>query len=139
VSYHAVQSLAPLLLEHQGSSDVHSFILDKQHPTASFTLNGIALHVSIDEIFGQHAEAGYGLIMAAGPEEFIGVGKGFRVTAASTGGPRVGIASIDEGAFEDGKWVPGRRLNGDENDQGSFWRFDSRQLHTEKMKLYRLD
>jgi hypothetical protein len=46
---------------------------------------------------------------------------------------------VDEGTFEDGKWVPGRRLNGDENDQGKGWRFDSRQLRTEKVRLYRFD
>jgi hypothetical protein len=138
-SYRIINSLAPLLLEHQAAGDVHGFILDQLHPTADFTLNGIVLHVSIDQIFGQHAQSGYGLIMAAGSDEFIGVGKGFRVTSTSTGGPRVGIASIDEGKFEDDKWVPGRRLNGDENDQGSFWRFDARQLHTERMKLYRLE
>jgi hypothetical protein len=140
-SYRAVNSLAPLLLEHQAAGDVHGFILDKQHPAADFTLNGIALHVSIDEIFGHHAESGYGLIIATGPEEFIGAGKGFRVTVApvSSSGPRVGIASIDEGTFEGAKWVPGRRLNGDENDQGSYWRFDGRKLNTEKMRLYHFD
>ena len=140
-SYRVVNSLAPLLLEHHAASDVHGFILDQQHPTADFTINGIALHVTIDEIFGQHAQSGYGLIMATGPDEFIGAGKGFRVslTPASSGAPRVGIASIDEGTFEDGKWVPGRRLNGDENDQGGFWRFDSRKLSTEKVKLYHFD
>ena len=50
---------------------------------------------------------------------------------------RVGIASIDEGTFTDGNWVPGRRLNGDEDDQGQYWRFDGRSIHTEKLKLYR--
>lgn len=140
-SYRAIHSLAPLVLEHQAAGDVHGFILDKQHPTAEFTVSGIALHVSIDEIFGQHAESGYGLIMATGPDEFLGAGKGFRVAVApvSSSGQRVGIASIDEGTIEDGKWVPGRRLNGDENDQGSFWRFDSRKLTTEKMKIYHFD
>jgi beta-galactosidase GanA len=137
-SYRAIHSLAPILLEHQAAGDVHGFILDKQHRTADFTLNGIVLHVSTDEIFGNHAEAGFGLIIATGPEEFIGVGKGFRVTFAQTSptSPRIGIASIDEGAFEDGKWVSGRRLNGDENDQGSYWRFDPRKVNIEKTKLY---
>jgi hypothetical protein len=48
----------------------------------------------------------------------------------------VGIAAVDEGAFVEGKWVPGRRLNGDENDQGKAWRFDSKQVRTEKVSLY---
>jgi hypothetical protein len=51
----------------------------------------------------------------------------------------VGIAAVDEGSFEDGKWVGGRRLNGDENDQGKGWRFDGRQLRTEKVTLYRFE
>ena len=35
--------------------------------------------------------------------------------------------------------VLGRRLNGDENDQGKTWRFDSRQIRTEKATLYRFE
>jgi beta-galactosidase GanA len=71
----------------------------------------------------------------------LGVGKGFRVTfsSQSEAGPRVGLAAVDEGTFEDGKWVPGRRLNGDENDQGKFWRFDSRQVRMEKATLYHFE
>jgi hypothetical protein len=97
------------------------------------------LHVSLDEIFGNHTESGYGLVMADGADGFIGAGKGFRVSFAPTSaaGGNVGIASVDEGSFQDGKWVAGRRLNGDENDQGSFWRFNSRRLTTESVKLYR--
>ena len=138
-SYRAIDTLAPILLEHQAAGDVHAFALDKQHPVADFRLNGMELHVAIDEIFGHHADSGYGLVMATGPDEFLGVGKGFRVSfaASSPANPRVGIASIDEGRFEDGRWIPGRRLNGDENDQGNYWRFDSRKVNTEKVKLYR--
>jgi hypothetical protein len=51
----------------------------------------------------------------------------------------VGIAAVDEGSFEDGKWIPGRRLNGDENDQGKGWRFDPWHVSTEKVKLYRFE
>jgi hypothetical protein len=69
----------------------------------------------------------------------LGVGRGFRVlfTAAAQSKTKVGIGAIDEGTYEDGKWVPGRRLNGDENDQGAYWRFDPRKVSTERVKLYR--
>jgi hypothetical protein len=50
---------------------------------------------------------------------------------------KLGYASIDEGTYEDGKWIPGRRLNGDENDQGNYWRFDARSIKIEKAVLYR--
>ena len=63
--------------------------------------------------------------MATGPDEFLGAGKGFRVSFTPRIGAQVGIAAVDEGKFVDGKWIPGRRLNGDEDDQGQYWRFDS--------------
>ncbi len=140
-SYHAIASLEPLLLEHQSAGDVHGFVLDKSHSSVDFTMSGYTVHVVLDEIFGYHAENGFGLIMAMGKDEFLGLGKGFRVsfTPRATGGPQVGIGAVDEGTFEDGKWVPGRRLNGDENDQGKGWRFDPRHLSTEKVTLYRYE
>ena len=79
-SYNAISKLAPLLLEHQAAGDVRGFMLDKEHPSADFALGGYTLHVTIDEIFGSHAESGYGLIMTTGPDEFLGAGKGFRVS-----------------------------------------------------------
>ncbi len=140
-SYHALATIAPLLLQHQAAGDVHGFVLDKTHPSMDFTMSGYTLHVTLDEIFGFHADTGFGLIMANGPDAFLGLGKGFRVafTPRSATGQRVGIASIDEGSFDDGKWVPGRRLNGDENDQGKGWRFDPRHISTEKVTLYHFD
>jgi hypothetical protein len=69
----------------------------------------------------------------------VGAGKGFRVSFIPRLGKDVGIAAVDEGDFGDGgQWISGRRLNGDENDQGKGWRFDSKQLRVEKVRLYRL-
>jgi beta-galactosidase GanA len=141
VSYRAIEAVAPLLLEHQATGDVHGFILDRQHPDATFIMGGYTVHISLDSIFGSHTESGYGVVMATGADEFLGVGKGFRVlfTAAAQSKTKAAIGSIDEGTFEEGKWFPGRRLNGDENDQGGYWRFDPRKVSTLKVKLYRYE
>jgi hypothetical protein len=103
-------------------------------------MNGYTLHVTLDNSFEGPADSGFGIIMATGPDEFLGVGKGFRVTFTprSDSAPQVGIAAVEEGMFEDSKWVPGRRMNGDEDDQGKNWRFDPLQVRTEKVTLYRL-
>ncbi len=136
-SYSVIAQIAPLLLEQQTKENVHGFLLDKSHPSVEFSLNGYIVHVSLDEIFGLHSEKGFGLIMATGPDEFLGAGKGFRVSFTSRSpSAHVGVASVDEGTFEDGKWIPGRRLNGDENDQGNYWRFDPRQIKIEKAAAY---
>ena len=140
-SYSVLASLAPMIAELQSAGAIHGFVLDKSRPAAEFVMNGYTVHVSLDEIFGEHADSGYGLIMATGPNEFTGAGKGFRVTFAprSPAAKQVGIAAVDEGTFADGKWVPGRRLNGDENDQGKNWRFDRPQVKVEKVTLYRFE
>jgi beta-galactosidase GanA len=146
VSYEAIANVAPMLLEAQSKGEVHGFVLDKSRPEALFVMQGYDVEVTLDEIFGSHAENGYGMILATGPDSFLGIGKGFRVRfsprAAGThdsGPQRVGIGTIDEGRYENGKWIAGRRLNGDENDQGEYWRFDPRELRTEKVTLYRFE
>ncbi|MGB6745693.1 MAG: DUF5597 domain-containing protein [Terracidiphilus sp.] len=138
-SYKAIAAVTPLLLEHQSAGDVHGFVLDRDHPTAEFAMNGYMLHVSIDNVWNRTVESGFGLIMADGKDGFLGVGEGFRVTFTPRGGPHAGIAAVDEGEFQDGKWVPGRRLNGDEDEQGVAWRFESKQIRAEKVSLYRFE
>jgi hypothetical protein len=140
-SYKAIAAVAPLLLEHQSAGDVHGFVLDHDRRSVDFTMNGYTLHVTLDSIFGGTTETGFGMIIADGNDAFLGVGKGFRVsfTPRPESGPQAGVGAITEGRFDDGKWVPGRRLNGDEDDQGKFWRFDSRGIRTEKVTVYRFE
>lgn len=140
-SYSAIASVAPIILEQQTKGNVHGFTLTKEHPSVEFSVNDYTVRISLDEIFGNHSEKGFGLIIATGQNEFLGVGKGFRVliTPRSPSPFKLGYASIDEGRYEDGKWKPGRRLNGDENDQGNYWRFDPRSIKIEKAVLYRYE
>lgn len=139
-SYGLLEKLAPMIAQHQADDTIHAFLLNREHPSVDLAMNGYMLHVTLDEIFGSHATTGYGLVMATGPDEFLGAGEGFRVSFGARSGKQAGIASVDEGVFsDDGQWIPGRRLNGDENDQGKGWRFDASQVHVEKAKLYRFD
>ena len=69
-----------MLLEHQAAGDVHGFLLDRDRRSVDFTMNGYTLHVSLDSIFGDTSESGFGMIMADGKDAFLGVGKGFRVS-----------------------------------------------------------
>jgi hypothetical protein len=139
-SYVLLAKLSPLIEQHQIDGSIHGFVLDRSHPSVDFTMSGQTLRVTLDEIFGSHSETGFGLIMATGPDQFVGAGRGFRVEFTPRSGRPVGIAAVDEGTLDDaGTWVAGRRLNGDETDQGKGWRFDSRQVRTEKVTLYHFD
>jgi hypothetical protein len=130
-----------MILAHQQTGDIHGFVLQGNHDSVEFTIGDVVLHVSLDNSFDGEAKSGYGLIMATGNGEFLGAGKGFRVTF--TPQPRtashVGISYVDEGDFKDGKWIPGRRMNGDEDDQGVAWRFSPHGQTIEKVVLYRYE
>ena len=137
--YTIIDQMAPLILQHQGKQEMTGFILSREKPSVIGELGDYELEISLDSIFGSNAEAGYGMVIAAGPDEFIGAGSGFRIRfKPKTPGPAfAGIGSVDEGTFQRGLWIQGRRLNGDENDQGRYWRFDGNAVHIERCKVYR--
>jgi hypothetical protein len=90
--------------------------------------------------------AGAGARLAAmfiqiGPNEYLVVGSGDAQITFSTdkpGPPIVGIESIDEEFFQNGTWVPGRRLNGDEDSQGQALRLYATDLSQGKIYRVRL-
>ena len=140
-SYDILEQIAPLILQYQGAGRMTGFLLDKEHPTVTRDLGEYQLEISLDEIFGYKADHGYGLVVAVGPNEFVGAGSGFRVSfRPKTPGPAlVGVGTVDEGIYREGKWIPGRRLNGDEDDQGQRWRFASQSLAIERCTVYRFE
>jgi len=144
LSYKAIAAVAPLLLQAQTSGDanapdIHGFTLDKAHSEVEYVMQGYTVHISLDQIFDYHADTGFGIIMDTGKDQFLGVGEGFRVliTPRSPSSGHIGFAAIEDGTFHNGEWIAGRRLNGDETDQGSYWRFDRRDIQIEKATVYR--
>lgn len=141
--YAILRQLAPLILEHQGKGAMIGFLLDEEHPSIRRELGGYELEISLDHSFGGLAKRGYGLIIATRPGEFIGGGYGFMVSfRPKTPGPAfVSVVVVDEGEYRHGKWIPGRRLNGDESNQGQLWRFPALGLYSgiERCTLYRYD
>ena len=120
-------------------SEIIGFVLDEKTPLVTCEMNGYKLEISLDELFGHKATLGYGLVMADGINKFIGAGSGFRVKFLpldNISKDIIGVSNIDEGTFKDGIWLPGRRLNGDEDDQGRAWRFGFRQTAIEKCIVY---
>jgi beta-galactosidase GanA len=138
-SYAVLMKLAPVILTHEGKGEMTGFVLNKEHPKITAEMGGYQLDVSLDQIFEKEAASGFGLIIETGRDEFLGAGSGFRVSFSlkEHGSPRVGISSVDEGTFSGGVWMPGRRLNGDENDQGRAWRFAPKRINIERATVYR--
>jgi len=59
---------------------------------------------------------GRGWIIELGPDDFVLAGPGFKVNFRELEGPPrdAEILTLEEGTFEGERWVPARRLNGDE-------------------------
>lgn len=140
-SYKVLSELTPLIMRHQGKGEITGFLVDKENPSVTAELGGYELEISLDSVFGYTAESGYGLVIVTGPDEFIGAGKGFRVafTPQTPGPPLAAVGPVQEGVFSGGKWVPGRFLNGDESDQGRYWRFTNQKVSTIRVTVFRYE
>jgi hypothetical protein len=79
----------------------------------------------------------FALVINTAPDEFLFFGSNLIPGFASDSAPpsRVFVGSKDEGRFEKGKWIAGRRLNGDEFLSG----LPSDSIGFLKVKLYTLD
>ena len=117
-AYGVLRQLAPQILEHQRQGTISAVLLNKENPTEKISLRGYQLQAGLllNRRTNQTPERAYGLIIATGPDEFLVAGSDLQITFATD--PQtdetVGLGTVEEGCFENGKWVPGRRLNGDE-------------------------
>jgi len=139
-NYNVLGQLSPLILDKQAKKEITGFVVDEKNPVVTCDLGGYRLEISLDEIFGHRAKTGYGVVMTNGLNSFIGAGSGFRVQfrpILNDGASIIGVSNIDEVSMKDGKFVTGRRLNGDENDQGRAWRFASWQVGIERCTVYK--
>ena len=140
--YSALSMLAPFILEGQAKGTIIGAMLDGPNQVERADMGGYNLELRILRRWGSgptECPVAAGIVIATGPDEFLAVGKGLMVTfSTSTPGPDiVGLATVEEGTFVDGKWIPGRRLNGDEIISGRGWRFSPGGYSIQKAKVYR--
>lgn len=106
------------------------------------TLGGYAFTVSFVDPWTVRtaqtpAEHG-GMLLWQGGDEVLIAGTGITVTVApAAGGGKVGLESVEEGRFEDGRFVPLRRLNGDQTHQGRHVRLPPDAIGVQRVRLYR--
>jgi beta-galactosidase GanA len=146
-SYEVLSQLAPLILTKQGKSMTAGVLLDEDNQKQEVKLGNYILNVSHDYTWQWTSRPSKsepwprvgGIIILMGPDEYIIAGSGIIVTFTSLSStePIVGIATIDEGTYENGRWVAGRRLNGDESHQGRHLRLPNGHFGIQRIKLYR--
>jgi len=128
-SYDLIEQLAPLISEHQGNGTMSAVLLGPDDPPQKVQVGNYTLEVK----FVKPRVApltqptpippntfAAGIFIATGPDEYFVAGMGIDITfAPSTPGlPLAGLATVEEGSFVDGRWVPGRLLAGDSTEEG---------------------
>lgn len=79
-----------------------------------------------------------GMILWLGGEDYLIAGTGITVTVEPADGKgRAGLDRVEEGMFVDGKWAPGRVLNGDQTHQGRHIRLPPDVQGVQRVRLYR--
>lgn len=117
-AYATLKELSPLLLEAQSKGATKAVLLDTTNAAQRVSVGNYNLNVQLrkDRRSGNVASLGFALIITEGDGRFTIAGKDVQITFA-TGGAEpatVGLDVVEEGSFVDNKWVPSRRLNGDE-------------------------
>jgi beta-galactosidase GanA len=142
--YGILHQLAPLILEHQGTGTMSGFLLDSAAQTATIQLGDYSFTVKHEYAWpyalraeGDTPRCG-GMIVMTAKDEFYIAGSGVIVTFRSFSDDETmaGIASMDEGVFVNGKWVPGRRMNGDQDHQGRHLHLPGGEYGIQKIRLY---
>jgi beta-galactosidase GanA len=144
-AYDAIAQVSPLILEHQGKGTMTALLVDRDGAPQTVRLGNYQIEARYSvRNFGPVSastppERVAGLFIATGPDDYVVVGRAMNVFFASAATPSdsVGLATVEEGVYTDGRWVPGRRLNGDETPEWKALRFPAENYGIQRVKLYR--
>ena len=143
--YAVLQQLSPLILEHQGTNALAGVLLDSADQIEKISLGEYVFTIKHEYSWayatrtsGETPRVG-GLIVMLSPNEFLIAGSGIIITFESclSNDSIVGIDRMEEGKFIDGKWIAGRRMNGDQNHQGRHLHLPGGDFSIQKIKLYK--
>jgi len=149
-AYEVFEQLTPLILENRGKGRMAGFRATIQEDgtvtdtPAKKTMAGVEITATFIDPWTPRDKQSIGdhgaLLVHAGGEDFWFAGQGvtFTFKGADGGPPLVGLDVVEEGVFDtNGKWLAGRRLNGDQTHQGRHIRLPPGQFQIQKMRLYR--
>jgi hypothetical protein len=150
--YRVIDQLTPLLTTTDRAK-MASVVRQEGDAKAAVELDGYLLRIQYEGVTARGAGGGTAtngaatippgaaLIINTAPDEFIVAGEGVTVNFLpnSNGARQVSILSVEEGRFNNGVWVAGRRLNGDETNSNDRLIFRGSTPTIQKVKLYRHD
>jgi hypothetical protein len=127
-AYGLLAQAAPEILEAQAKGVIKAVSLNAQHPTETVKLGNYSLAFSMGRMRGpappppaaganpnaNAQSSSYAIVISTGPDDYTILGSGVQATFNGPGPSPAAIGKLEEGTYVDGRWVPGRRLNGDD-------------------------
>ena len=143
-TYKVLDDLSEMLLPAQASGRTRGLVLhaSSPRPTETVAMGGYLFEATLSRSWPAKTlltDDGAMIIVQSAPDEFFIAGRGLTVSFVRDPDldDRIGgIASIEEVARVDGKWITQRRLNGDQSNQGRQLSMAPNQVRTYRVVLY---
>ncbi len=129
--FQIISQLTPLIAQHQGDGSMTAVLLAAGDAPQKVRLGNYSFEIARQQPRGapaqpgaQSASAGLAgaLIIDVGPDEYYAVGNNVTLTPlpGSAGPEHAGLGTVEEGTFDNGRWIPIRQLSGDEVGGGDY-------------------
>src|SRR5688572_10246049 len=150
-AYDILNQLIHLITQYKPSGSVRGFLIEKDSIQKDIAIGDYLFTVHHEYRMGWSPGAkndtwplAGGLIISVAPDEFYVAGTGFVMTfVPKTANKKAGFISVDEGRFvqmdspgKNERWIPGRRMNGDQDHQGRHVRIPANEYSIQHVKLY---
>lgn len=113
-TYLQLREMMPLLIKALGTEQLRSITVQGEEAQV-LNMGSYRLPIRASKEGSKPAgETGYGLVLELGNGDFVFMGKYFQVSVDRPDGLPFDRDHVDEGRFVNGRWIAGRRLNGDE-------------------------
>ncbi len=133
-TYKVLRNMSAIILRHQGKGTMHGMLVTADSASSRTDMGNFGIEARL----AGNQKAGGGIIIKTGPQEFIVAGKALDVFFSSyLDSMRVGIDVVDEGIFAGEKWVPAKRLNGDEV-HASTWSGTGLKLPEDRVSIQKI-
>jgi hypothetical protein len=152
-AYAVLAQMTPLITDAQAKGTIGAAWLTTQQPRRDIALGNYIVNIDIQRNRRNPVPAlGYAIVVSVGPDEYFVAGRDVQILfTPNTPGPEIaGLSRVETGKFVDGKWIPGRRVNGDDvvleydqaaaaakNQSGSGLIFGGDGTTIQHVKLYR--
>jgi hypothetical protein len=123
-AYGLLGQAAPEILEAQATGAIKAVSLNAQHSTETVQLGNYTFAFAMGRMRqpppqpaaggGNAPASSYAILISTGPDDYTILGSGIQATFNGPGPSAAAIAKLEEGTYVEGRWVPGRRLNGDD-------------------------